>query len=176
MSRMGRRPISLPLGVEVHPSDSSVEVKGSKGSVVLEMPNYLHVEVVLGQAIVSMPRSGPRAMFGTFRAHLANAITGLSVGFEMGVIMEGPGYRASVSGKKLSLKVGYSHPIELSIPEGVDVSIERSKIKIQGVDRQVVGGFTDSILNTRPVEPYKLQGLRREGVVMTKKKRRVVGA
>ncbi|MBG97893.1 50S ribosomal protein L6 [bacterium] len=174
MSRIGRKAILLPMGVEVTDSSSFVEVKGPKG--VLKVNTFKNVSFKKEGNKIIVESKAQKKFHGTFRSLLENAVIGVSKGFSYSLIADGPGYRVSVSGKKLTIKAGYSHDVILEIPEFVDVEVVKGEVKISGICKQDVGGFCDKVMQVRPVEPYKLQGIKRKDLTYNKKKRRVVEA
>jgi large subunit ribosomal protein L6 len=163
MSRIGKLPIALPSGVEVKVDGGVVRVKGSRGTLEQALVEGTSVEVGDGRVVVQ--RSGDdkrtRAMHGLMRSLLANMVTGVSTGFERPLEIVGVGYRAEVSGKKLTLQVGYSHPVEFQVPEGLEVIGESpTRLVVKGNDKQRVGQFAANIRSVRPPEPYKGKGIR----------------
>lgn len=176
MSRIGRSPVPIPKGVEVAVAKDGVQVKGPKGELGIPIRPGLAVAVADGVATVSREGKVERCHWGSLRAHLANAVTGVSAGFSYPLIIDGPGYRARVSGSKLHLRAGHSVEQELEIPSGVEVEITKQGVAVKGCDRQAVGALADRIIKVRPADPYKLRGIRRADIQVTKKKRRVVEA
>lgn len=163
MSRIAKAPVRLPKGVEIQRNGTVVTVKGSKGSLSLE----LNSEVTLEQqdnVVTLAPRSGSRfatAMAGTTRALLANMVTGVTAGFERKLELVGVGYRAQAQGSKLSLSLGFSHPVVYTVPAGITVETpSQTEIVVRGSDKQVVGQVAAEIRGFRPPEPYKGKGVR----------------
>lgn len=177
MSRIAKYPVELPKGVEFSQSGTTVTVKGSKGSLSMELNSEVEL-VKEGDAIVSKPRSGSRfagAMSGTVRALLANMAHGVSEGFEKKLELVGVGYRAQAQGKKLNLTLGFSHPVEYAVPEGITVETpSQTEVLIKGADKQQVGQVAAEIRRFRPPEPYKGKGVRYadERVVMKEAKKK----
>lgn len=174
MSRIAKSPISIPAGVEFSESDGVVRVKGAKGS--LEMT--LHPAIVLsfedGVVSISPIKEEDMAMAGTMRALIANMVQGVSNGFERKLTLVGVGYRAAVQGKSLNLQLGFSHPVDFSIPEGITVECPtQTEIVVRGIDKQQVGQVAAEIRAFRPPEPYKGKGVRYadERVVMKEAKK-----
>jgi large subunit ribosomal protein L6 len=165
MSRIGRRPVPIPSGVTVNLAGGSVSVKGPKGTLAQPVPRGIQVEVAEGQVRFARPDdSGPsRALHGLARASLANMITGVTTGFTRELEIQGVGYRAEVKGKKLVMALGFSHPVEVPIPEGLAVSVSENRIRIEGAQRERVGQFASDIRRIRPPEPYKGKGIRHVG-------------
>jgi len=163
MSRIAKEPVELPSGVEFSQSGSVVTMKGSKGTLTLE----LNSEVELTQednALTVRPRSGSRfstAVAGTMRSLLANMAKGVNEGFERKLELVGVGYRAQAQGSTLNMTLGFSHPIVHEVPEGVTVETpSQTEIFVRGADKQKVGQVAAEIRNYRPPEPYKGKGVR----------------
>jgi large subunit ribosomal protein L6 len=172
MSRLGKTSIIVPKGVEVSISGNKVTAKGPKGSLSHELVNGLSAVVENGEVKVSYDaNSGLDSKFyGLHRALIKNIIEGVSKGFEVRLNLIGVGYRAAVVGTKVDLQLGFSHPVQLPIPKGVTVAIDKSvNILITGSDRQVVGQFAATIRSKKPPEPYKGKGIRYENEVVRKK-------
>lgn len=163
MSRVAKVPVELPQGVEFSQSGMTVTVKGSKGQLSME----LNSEVDLQQedkVLNIKPRSGSRfsvAIAGTTRALLANMVQGVTEGFEKKLELRGVGYRAAAQGNKLNLTLGFSHPVEYSVPEGISVETpSQTEVVVKGTDKQQVGQVAAEIRRYRPPEPYKGKGVR----------------
>jgi large subunit ribosomal protein L6 len=163
MSRIGNRPIEIPSGVTVDKIDGGLRVKGPKGTLSEQLPESIGVEIEGGQVVFRRSAdNGPaRALHGLVRALVANMVKGVVTPFARELEIQGVGYRAEVSGKKLTLLLGYSHPIEMPVPEGLSVSVDRNVIvRIEGIDRRRVGQFAANLRRLRPPEPYKGKGIR----------------
>ena len=162
MSRIGRRPVPIPPGVTVSCQDGRVSVKGPKGVLAQPVPAGIGVEVAEGQVRFTRPDDGTqtRALHGLVRASVSNMITGVTQGFLRELEIQGVGYRAEVKAKKLVLALGFSHPVEVAIPEGIAVSVQENRIKVEGSDRGRVGQFASDVREIRPPEPYKGKGIR----------------
>ncbi len=162
MSRIGKQEISLPQGVDVAVVDGVVKVKGPKGTLSQTLVDRVGVEVE-GQTVnvtrVSDDRRS-RSYHGLMRALVANMVTGVTEGFSKALEIKGIGYKADVSGKTLNLALGFSHPIAYPIPEGINISVDREKVVVQGIDKQLVGAVSADIRSFRPVEPYKGKGIK----------------
>ncbi len=163
MSRVAKAPVELPKGVEFRQDGNVVTLKGGKGELSLELNS--EVELKQEENVLSLaPRSGSRfstAIAGTMRALLANMAVGVSEGFERKLELKGVGYRAQAQGKKLNLTLGFSHPIEYEVPEGVTVETpSQTEIVVRGADKQQVGQVSAEIRAFRPPEPYKGKGVR----------------
>ena len=163
MSRVGKQPISIPDGVTVSVSGREVSVKGPKGQLSGRVPESIEVAISDGRVVLERPdeRKTTRALHGLSRALVANMVKGVTVPFTKELEIQGVGYRAEVQGKKLVLNVGYSHPVEMTMPQGIAVSVDRNvAIRIEGIDRRAVGQFAADVRSVRPPEPYKGKGIR----------------
>jgi len=163
MSRIGRRAITIPAGVSVEQADGEIRVRGPKGALARRLPPAVTMQTADGelQFARTEERKAVRAFHGLARAMVANMVRGVTQGFARELQIEGVGYRAEASGKKLTLALGFSHPVVLDVPEGLSVSVEgTNKIKIEGIDRDRVGQFAAELRNLRPPEPYKGKGVR----------------
>lgn len=174
MSRIANSPIDVPKGVEFTHAEGAVKVKGAKGA--LEMTVHPDVELSIDDDVVTVrPRkTNGMAMAGTMRALLANMVQGVTEGFEKKLALQGVGYRAQVQGKKLNLQLGFSHPVEFDIPEGVEIEMpSQTEIVVKGSSKQLVGQVAAEIRAFRPPEPYKGKGVRYVGerVVMKEAKK-----
>lgn len=161
MSRVAKKPIALPKGVEFNQQAESLSVKGPKGTLSLAKP--AGVEVKLEDGVVNLAPTSPEhdAMTGTVRAILANMVKGVSEGFERKLELVGVGYRAAMQGKDLNLSLGYSHPILFTAPEGITLAAPtQTEILVQGADKQRVGEVAAKIRGFRPPEPYKGKGVK----------------
>ena len=166
MSRIGRAVISIPSGVEIKLTESSVFVKGPKGELSASIPSPITAEVADGVLKFDRPDDSRdnRSLHGLIRALANNMVTGVTTGFSKGLEIQGIGYRADMKGNKLALALGFSHPVELDVPKGLKVSVDgTTNIKIEGVDKQLVGQFAADIRSIRPPEPYKGKGIRYAG-------------
>ncbi|MEL7537185.1 MAG: 50S ribosomal protein L6 [Pseudomonadota bacterium] len=166
MSRVAKQPVALPKGVEFSQAGRTVNIKGPKGALSLE----LNTEVMLEEndaALNIAPRSHSRfatAIAGTTRALLQNMVTGVSDGFERKLELVGVGYRAQAQGNKLNLSLGFSHPVEYPVPEGIQIETpSQTEVVVKGIDKQRVGQVAAEIRRYRPPEPYKGKGVRYAG-------------
>ena len=163
MSRISNVPVQLPKGVEATVSDASVAVKGSKGSLSLALHHLVSVEKNEEKLQISGKDASREsgAMAGTFRSLINNMVLGVSEGFQKKLELQGVGYRAKASGNIVNLTVGYSHPIDYKLPEGIKAETpSQTEIVITGVDKQLVGQVAAEIRDFRPPEPYKGKGIR----------------
>ena len=163
MSRIANNPVEIPGGVEVDVDSSNITVKGSKGSLQLVASPLVavsHEDNILRFAATSSDKKSG-ALAGTYRALLSNMVKGVSEGFVKELQLIGVGYRAQAQGKKLTLTLGFSHPIEYEIPEGIEVETPtQTQVLVKGVDKQLVGQVAAEIRAFRPPEPYKGKGVR----------------
>lgn len=172
MSRIGKQPIPIPDGIQVKIDGDALVAKGPLGSLTQPLLRETPVAIEDGEIRVSRINDTVpvRAKHGLMRALLANAVTGVKEGFTKELEIVGVGYRAEVKGKEIHFALGYSHPIEFPIPEGVDVEIDRNnKITIKGRDRQQVGQMAAEIRSLRPPDPYKGKGIRYSGETIRRK-------
>ena len=169
MSRIGKKPIGIPEGVTVKIDGRQVEVAGSRGSLTLILRPEVRVKEADGQLHLTKVSSNRRAaaLWGLYRALVANMVEGVSQGFTEHLLMSGVGYRARVEGDKLILSVGFSHPVEYPLPDGVEISVtDNTKITVAGIDKQQVGQVAAEIRKVRPPEPYKGRGIRYQDEVV----------
>lgn len=173
MSRLGKTPISIPKGVEIKANkDGSVQVKGPKGQLSLQLPKGLELKVEGTMASLERDEAlvSEKALHGLFRSLLKNTILGVSEGFEVKLTLIGVGYKAAVQGNKLDLQLGYSHPTFLEIPKSLQVAVDKgTAISIKGVDKREVGQFAATVRSMKPPEPYKGKGIRYENEFVRKK-------
>ena len=172
MSRIGKRPIPLPTGVNVTVRDDAVDVKGPKGTLTQRVPPGVRFEVQ-GTSLVATtvrPDPGLGKYHGLARTLVANAVTGVTDGFKKELDIVGVGYRAEVKGKQVVFALGYSHPVVLDVPPGIDVVVDKqTHVTVTGIDRQLVGQVAANIRRMRKPDPYKQKGVRYTGEVLTKK-------
>ena len=166
MSRVGKKPIEIPTGVTITNDNNTVTVKGPKGELTRTFSQELAITVEENVLTVVRPSDSKehRTIHGTTRALLNNMVEGVTKGFERGLELIGVGYRASKQGNKLVLNVGYSHPVEITPEEGIEVEVPtNTKILIKGINKERVGALAANIRDVRPPEPYKGKGIRYEG-------------
>ncbi len=171
MSRIGKKPVEIVSGVEVKVESNTVLVKGVKGN--LEFVFRPEVSVKVEDSLVKVERKAKSklgsSLWGTTSRIIASMIKGVSEGFEKKLELNGVGYRMEVVGKKIKLALGFSHPVEVEIPEGISASIEKNVMTISGIDNQKVGQFATNIRALKPVEPYKGKGFRYVGEIVRRK-------
>lgn len=178
MSRIGKRTIPVPAGVEIKISDDAVVVKGKNGE--LTRPLHSGVSVVLENNEITVSPKGKsrlsRALWGTYAAHVKNMIHGVTESFVKKLSVEGIGYKAEVTGSNIKLQVGFSHPVLVPIPQGITVAVEKNIITVTGADKDKVGQFAASVRLVKKPEPYKGKGIRYEGEVVRMKEGKKVAA
>jgi len=173
VSRIGRLPVTVPGTVQINVQGSDVHVKGPKGELKRTFSPLVGIKLEDGQVVITRTSDHPRerALHGTTRAVIANMVRGVSSGFDVVLEVEGVGYRAEMSGKNLSLFVGYSHPVRVEPPEGIsfEVDLKTRQIKVLGYDREAVGQTAAEIRRVRPPEPYHGKGIRYAGEKIRRK-------
>lgn len=172
MSKIGKQPVSIPEGVTVSVADGAVSLQGKLG--VLRVPILSHTSVVEKERelVVSMSGAGKQALanWGTMRAHLKNAVTGVSEGFSKVLDIEGVGYRAALEGNVISFSLGYAHPVKFTVPDGVTAAVEKNTaIRLSGVSKELVGQTAAKMRALKKPEPYKGKGIRYRGEVVRRK-------
>ena len=170
MSRIANAPVAIPSGVEVKIDGQDLSVKGSKGEMSFGVHNDVAVVQEDSELKFSAKGNSGRAMAGTMRALVQNMVTGVSEGFERRLELQGVGYRAQAQGKKLTLQLGFSHPVEYDLPEGVEAQTpSQTEIVVSGIDKQKLGQVCAEIRAFRPPEPYKGKGVRYQGEYVRRK-------
>jgi large subunit ribosomal protein L6 len=172
MSRVGKKPVPIPTGVTASVQGQTVNVKGPKGALSLVLHDDVEAKVDKGEVTVD-PRGDSkraRAMWGTYRSLVANAVEGVTKGFERRLEITGVGYRAALQGKNLQIQLGYSHDIVYPIPEGITIAVPRpTEIMVSGIDGQKVGHVAAEIRSFRKPEPYKGKGVKYSGEFVFRK-------
>lgn len=164
MSRVAKKPIALPKGVEVQSTESQFSVKGPKGTLTFAKPNGVDIKVEDGVITISAANADVIPMAGTARAILANMVQGVSEGFQRKLELVGVGYRAAMQGGQLSMSLGFSHPVVFSAPEGITITTPtQTEVLVAGADAQLVGQVAAKIRAFRSPEPYKGKGVRYSG-------------
>ena len=173
MSRIGRMPIAIPAGVTVTiAANNVVSVKGPKGELVRDLPVEMEIKEEEGKVIVTRPNDLKRmkSLHGLTRTLISNMVTGVTAGYEKKLEINGVGYRAAKSGNKLTLNLGYSHPVEMIDPEGIETVMEgQNIIFVRGIDKEKVGQFAAEIRSKREPEPYKGKGIKYADEVIRRK-------
>lgn len=171
MSRIGKKPISLPKEVKIDLKGDLLTVKGPKGELKREIHPRVNILTENDQIVVSIEdgSKGSKGLHGLFRALIANMVTGVTQGFERALEIVGVGYRAELSGKRATFHLGYAHPVTLDLPEGIDAKVEKTKITLSGIDKELLGRTAAKIRSLREPEPYKGKGIRYEGETVRRK-------
>ena len=172
MSRIGKKPITIPKGVTVKLADGAVEVQGPKGKLRQAYPAGINFELAEGQLVAKTKTEDPQLgkFHGLARSLVANAVAGVIDGYKKQLDIVGVGYRAELKGKQVVFALGYSHAVVFDIPAGIDVAIDKqTHITVTGVDRQLVGQVAANIRRLRKPDPYKQKGVRYTGEVLKKK-------
>jgi large subunit ribosomal protein L6 len=166
MSRIGKKVIVIPAGVQVTQTKNKVEVKGAKGTLSFDLHHEVSLDIKEGEINVQKTGGSKKApaLWGTTRAIIENMITGVTAGYQKKLELQGVGFRMAVQGKKIVLALGFSHPVEMIIPEGLTAQVvENNALEISGIDKQLVGQFAANVRELKPVEPYKGKGFRYSG-------------
>ena len=173
MSRIGRLPVAIPAGVTVEVAENNVvTVKGPKGTLVKELAPEMEIKVVGAEVVVTRPNDLKRmkSLHGLTRTLINNMVVGVSTGYQKVLEVNGVGYRAAKSGNKLTLNLGYSHPVEMIDPEGIEAVCEgQNKIIVKGIDKEKVGQYAAEIRDKRRPEPYKGKGIKYADEVIRRK-------
>jgi large subunit ribosomal protein L6 len=178
MSRLGKLPVALPEGIKAKIEDGRIIVSGKKGELAQALHRLVKVELKDNSIMVSVEHpevKRERALWGLYRSLVKNMVAGVSEGFSKELEINGVGYRASLSGKKLILNVGYSHPIEFVLPEGIDAKVEANRITVNGADKQLVGETAARIRRLRKPEPYKGKGIKYVDEIIRRKEGKTAG-
>lgn len=178
MSRIGQNPINIPIGVNIDLKGTLVKVKGQKGSLEYQVHKDMNISEHDGTVLVNRNSDAreQRAIHGTTRQMIHNMVVGVSEGFSKELEIIGVGYQAQVQGTRLRLQLGYSHDIYFDMPEGITVTANRTEVKVEGIDKQLVGAVAAKIRSFRPPEPYKGKGIRYKGEYVRSKQGKTVGA
>lgn len=179
MSRIGKKPITLPAGVTVSFNDGEVTVKGPKGTLSRHVDKTIGVNIeanTVTLVILDENDKNVQAMHGLYRALIANMVKGVSEGFSRNLIVNGVGYKAAVAGDKLVLNIGYSHPVEVVAPKGITFACpSQTEVVVSGIDKELVGQTAADIKAKRPVEPYHAYGVRYKEETVTLKEGKKAG-
>lgn len=172
MSRIGKQTIIIPSGVEAKLSGKTFSVKGPKGSLTRDFPGDITINIS-GNEITFTPRITTdrtlNALWGTYASHVKNMILGVTTGYSKKLVLEGVGFKSEVAGKNLKLALGFSHPVNVAIPEGITVTADKNNITVTGIDKELVGMFTASVRALKKPEPYKGKGFRYSDEVIRRK-------
>lgn len=182
MSRIGKKPVAIPAGVTVEVSGAQVKVKGPKGEVVQSFDQRAIVSLgedegvkVVNVAITDINEPFQRALWGTVRALIANAVKGVTEGYSKVLELNGVGYRVNVKGSNVVLTVGFSHDVEIPLPAGITAKVEKTTLTLSGIDRQVVGEVAARVRAVRPPEPYLGKGIKYSDEVVRRKAGKAAG-
>ena len=172
MSRIGKKPIEIPDGVDVDVQPGAVKIKGPKGELSQDIVRDMKVSLDDGIVTVERPtdRGEHRALHGLTRSLIANMVEGVTNGYERRLEIQGVGYRAQLKGKALEMQLGYSHPVTVEAPDGIEFEVPQpTEVVVRGIDKQLVGEMAARIRKTRPPEPYKGKGVRYAGEHVSRK-------
>lgn len=171
MSRIGKKEIVIPQGVEVKKDGLNISVKGPKGALTREFRDDIEIKIEGVNVTLNVKRNDKfsKALWGTYASHLMNMIKGVVTPFEKKLILEGVGFKSELKGKELHLALGFSHPVIVAIPEGLTVTVEKNNIGVTGIDKELVGSFTASVRALKKPEPYKGKGFRYHDEVIRRK-------
>lgn len=163
MSRIGKKPIAIPKGVEIKIDQSLITVKGPKGEISEKIHPHVTVSLADNEANISVKNpeeKADKALWGLYGSLMKNMVIGVTAGFEKKLEINGVGFRAQVSGTNLSLNLGFSHQVEFEIPKGIKVEVDKNLISISGIDKQLVGETAARVRALKPPEPYKGKGIK----------------
>ncbi len=163
MSRIGKKPISIPEDVKITVAEDGVRVAGLKGEMKLSLPGFMKAEIkenILNVSVKDQEDKKQRSCWGTFNVLISNMIKGVSQGFEKKLELVGVGYRAKIGEGKLTLNIGFSHPVDFILPKGIKANVDQNIITLQGIDKQLVGEVAAQIRKLKKPEPYKGKGIK----------------
>src|ERR1035437_2030934 len=171
MSRIGKKAIVIPAGVEVTKNGLVFTVKGPKGTLTKIFRDDITIKIADGEVALDIKRNDKfsKSLWGTYASHIKNMIAGVQTPYQKKLILEGVGFKSEVKGKELHLALGFSHPVIVPIPEGLIVTAEKNNISVTGIDKELVGSFTAAVRALKKSEPYKGKGMRYEGEVIRRK-------
>lgn len=171
MSRLGKKPIQIPEGVEVEIKDGRVKIVGPKGEISRSFGDLISIEKKDSQIELkpASENSAAKALWGTYVSHIKNMLTGAKEGFSKTLLVEGVGYKSQTDGTKLVLNLGFSHSVEMPVPKNISIKVEKNKIEVFGVDKELVGETAARIRAFKKPEPYKGKGIRYENEVIRRK-------
>ena len=172
MSRLGKQPITIPTNVTVTLEGTTLTVKGPKGELVRDFKTNLIAITIDGSEITLAPVGSDKlsqSLWGTYASHIINMITGVTDGYTKVLEIEGVGYRWEVKGSEITMQVGFSHPVVMTIPEGITAVAEKSQLTISGFDKELVGSFASDVRSQKKPEPYKGKGIRYQGEYIRRK-------
>lgn len=179
MSRVGKKPVILPSGVTASFKDAVLTVNGPKGALTLPVHPRVTLSLTAEEITVSVPsqeNKKDKALWGLFRALIQNLVEGVTKGFEKKLEVNGVGFKVAISGSKLTMALGFSHPVEIEIPKELNVTVDKNVITIAGSDKQLVGQFAANVRSLKPPEPYKGKGIKYSDETILRKAGKVVKA
>lgn len=171
MSRIGKNPITIPANTHISIAEGVLTIKGPLGAIARPVHSMVSV-IVEGETVTVAPLNSSklaRSLWGTFASHIKNMIAGVNKKYEKKLTLEGIGYRVEVQGRNMKFLVGFSHPVILAIPDGIDVVVEKNQITVSGIDKDAVGQFSAVIRAVKKPEPYKGKGIRYDGEYVRRK-------
>ena len=171
MSRVGKQIIHIPKGVEITKSGMLLKVVGPKGTLTKSFNDDVEIKIADGVVTLTISRNDKfvKSLWGTYASHIKNMIGGVEMPYQKKLILEGVGFKSEVKGKELVLALGFSHPVIVSIPEGLTVTADKNNLTITGIDKELVGSFSAAVRALKKPEPYKGKGMRYEGEVIRRK-------
>ena len=171
MSRVGKQIIHIPKGVEITKSGMILKVVGPKGTLTKSFNDDVEIKIADGVVTLTISRNDKfvKSLWGTYASHIKNMIGGVEMPYQKKLILEGVGFKSEVKGKELVLALGFSHPVIVSIPEGLTVTADKNNLTITGIDKELVGSFSAAVRALKKPEPYKGKGMRYEGEVIRRK-------
>jgi large subunit ribosomal protein L6 len=182
MSRIGRKPVEIPKGVQVSITKDTISTKGPKGTLSMKRHGAIEIKQAKdddGKDVVVFERKSEegavRAAHGLMRALVGNMITGVTTGFSKTLEINGVGYKAEIKGPKIVLSLGYSHPIDYALPEGITAKVDKNNLILSGIDKQAVGAAAAKIRSYRPPEPYKGKGIKYDKEIIVRKAGKTAG-
>jgi len=171
MSRIGKQEILIPAGVKVTQNGNTITVVGPKGTLTKNFRDDITITITDKMVTLNIKRNDKfsKSLWGTYASHIKNMIAGVQTPYQKKLILEGVGFKSEVKGKELHFALGFSHPVVVSIPEGITATAEKNNITIIGIDKELVGSFTAAVRALKKPEPYKGKGMRYEGEVIRRK-------
>jgi large subunit ribosomal protein L6 len=171
MSRIGKQKIQIPKGVQVTKNGDLLKVVGSKGTLTKTFRDDISIEIAGDVVTLDIKRNDKfsKSLWGTYASHIKNMIQGVETPYQKKLILEGVGFKSEVKGKEFHFALGFSHPVVVSIPEGITATAEKNNISITGIDKELVGSFAASIRALKKPEPYKGKGMRYDDEVIRRK-------
>ncbi len=171
MSRIGKKEIVIPKGVEVAMNDGVLKVKGPNGTLTKIFRDDIIINIAADMVTLNIKRNDKfsKSLWGTYASHIINMIAGVQTPYSKKLILEGVGFKSEVKGKELHLALGFSHPVVVKIPEGLTVTAEKNNITVTGIDKELVGSFTAAVRALKKPEPYKGKGMRYDNEVIRRK-------